>query len=50
MSARLDSPVHVTAPRSEKSRLYVVEQPGRIRVLVNGKLRAAPFLDIRRSS
>ena len=48
VSAELDAPVHVTAPRSEPNRLYVVEQPGRIRVLVNGKLRAAPFLDIRR--
>ena len=37
----------MTAPRSEKNKLYVVEQPGRIRVLVNGKLRAAPFMDIR---
>ncbi len=47
VSAQLDSPVDVTAPRSEKNKLYVVEQPGRIRVLVNGKLRAAPFMDIR---
>src|SRR5256885_7641546 len=43
----LDSPVYVTAPRSEPGKLYVVEQPGLIRVLVNGKLRAKPFLDIR---
>jgi len=42
-----DSPVYVTAPRSEPGKLYVVEQPGVIRVLVNGKLRAKPFLDIR---
>src|SRR5262249_11205572 len=28
--------------------LYIVEQPGRIRVAVNGRLRAKPFLDIRR--
>ena len=44
--ATLDAPVHATAPRSEPGRLYVVEQAGRIRVLVNGRLRAAPFLDI----
>ena len=43
----LDSPVYVGAPRSERDRLYVVEQGGTIRVLVNGKLRARPFLDIR---
>jgi glucose/arabinose dehydrogenase len=42
-----DSPVYVTAPRSEPGNLYVVEQSGVIRVLVNGKLRARPFLDIR---
>ncbi len=41
-----EAPVYVTAPRSQPGRLYVVEQPGRIRVLVNGKLRAQPFLDI----
>ena len=42
-----DSPVYVTAPSSEPGNLYVVEQPGVIRVLVNGKLPAKPFLDIR---
>src|SRR5215217_3075599 len=43
----LDSPTHVASTPSQPKRLYVVEQPGRIRVLVNGKLRADPFLDIR---
>jgi glucose/arabinose dehydrogenase len=38
---------HLAAPRNEPGRLYVVEQDGRIRVIVNGKIRAAPFLDIR---
>ena len=43
-----DSPrLRRTRPRSEPGKLYVVEQPGVIRVLVNGKLRAQPFLDIR---
>jgi glucose/arabinose dehydrogenase len=42
-----ESPVFVGAPRSEPGKLYVVEQAGVIRVLVNGKLRAQPFLDIR---
>jgi glucose/arabinose dehydrogenase len=42
-----ESPVFVGGPRSEPGRLYVVEQAGRIRVLVNGRLRATPFLDIR---
>jgi len=43
----LDSPVYVTAPRTERGKLYVVEQSGVIRVLVDGKLRPQPFLDIR---
>jgi glucose/arabinose dehydrogenase len=47
IASGLDSPVYVTATPSEPGRLYVVEQPGVIRVLVNGKLRAKPFLDIR---
>src|SRR5262245_2613775 len=40
-------PVLVTGTKAEPTRLYVVEQPGVIRVLVKGRLRAAPFLDIR---
>jgi glucose/arabinose dehydrogenase len=44
----LDSPTAVTAPRSEPGRLYVVEQDGTIRVVVRGRLRSEPFLDIRR--
>jgi glucose/arabinose dehydrogenase len=42
----LSSPVYATAPSSEPNRLYVVEQAGRIRIVENGKLRSAPFLDI----
>jgi glucose/arabinose dehydrogenase len=38
--------VHVTAPRSEPGRLYVVGQGGVIRVVDRGRLRATPFLDI----
>jgi len=40
------SPVHVTAPRNERNRLYIVEQRGVIRVIKNGRKRATPFLDI----
>jgi glucose/arabinose dehydrogenase len=43
----LDSPVYVTSAPGSKNTLYVVEQPGRIRVAVNGTLRAQPLLDIR---
>ncbi len=42
----LDQPVYVTAAPGGPSRLYVVEQPGRIRVSERGKLRSEPFLDI----
>jgi glucose/arabinose dehydrogenase len=44
----LSEPVHVTAPRNEKNNVYVVEKPGRIRVIVRGRLRARPFLNITR--
>jgi glucose/arabinose dehydrogenase len=42
-----DSPVYVATTPTEPGKLYVVEQPGTIQVLVNGKRRATPFLDIR---
>ena len=41
----LESPVHLTAPAGD-ARLFVAEQPGRIRVVKNGQLLATPFLDI----
>jgi glucose/arabinose dehydrogenase len=46
IASGLDSPVYVTGLKSEPGKLYVVEQPGVIRVLANGHLRAQPFLDI----
>ena len=42
----LDSPVFATTAPGEEDRLYVVEQPGRIRVLEDGELLEEPFLDI----
>jgi glucose/arabinose dehydrogenase len=42
----LDAPVYLTAPSGD-SRLFIVEQPGRIRIVENGKLLPKPFLDIR---
>ena len=44
----LDSPVDLVSAPGERDRLYVVEQPGRIRVLEDGVVRSEPFLDIRR--
>ena len=38
---------HVAAPRSAPGRLYVVQQNGRIRLAVGGKLRRKAFLDLR---
>src|SRR5919197_632991 len=44
----LNSPLYLTsAPGGAKNTVYVVEQIGRIRVAVNGRLRAKPFLDVR---
>jgi len=45
--AQAQAPVYATAAPGEPSRLYIVEQAGRIVVLENGRLRATPFLDIR---
>jgi glucose/arabinose dehydrogenase len=44
----LDEPLALAVPRNERNRLYVAEQAGRVRVIENGRLRAEPFLDIRR--
>jgi glucose/arabinose dehydrogenase len=41
----LASPVYLTAPKNDP-RLFVVEQPGRIRIVKTGALVATPFLDI----
>jgi glucose/arabinose dehydrogenase len=42
----LEDPVDVAAPGDGSGRLFVVEQPGRIRVVLDGKLQTLPFLDI----
>lgn len=41
----LQSPIFLTAPAND-ARLFIVEQPGRIRIVQNGNLLPAPFLDI----
>ena len=41
----LNRPVHLTAPVGD-TRLFVVEQPGRIRIVQGGQLLPTPFLDI----
>ncbi|HEV2901716.1 MAG TPA: PQQ-dependent sugar dehydrogenase [Gaiellaceae bacterium] len=46
--ATFRAPVHATAPRNERGRLYVVERAGRIRVVAARRVLSPPFLDIRR--
>ena len=45
VASGLSSPVYLTSPPGD-SRLFVVEQGGRIRIIENGVLLFAPFLDI----
>jgi glucose/arabinose dehydrogenase len=42
----LSQPVFLTAAQGDPTRLFVVEKPGRIRVIRNGSLLPTPFLDI----
>jgi glucose/arabinose dehydrogenase len=42
----LSFPVYVTQAPGDKTRLYVVEQRGKIKIVLNGKVEATPFLDI----
>jgi len=42
----LDSPLGISSTASEPDRLYVVEQPGLVRVVENGELLPDPFLDV----
>jgi Glucose / Sorbosone dehydrogenase len=39
-------PVYVTSPPGDRHRVFVVERGGRIRVVVDGRKLARPFLDI----
>jgi glucose/arabinose dehydrogenase len=42
----LSSPVFVTAPPRDADRLFVVERGGRIRIVRDGSILPAPFLDL----
>lgn len=46
VSDGFDAPVFVTAPPGDTRRLFVVEQPGRIRVVLDGSVLATPALDL----
>ena len=41
-----EQPVFVTAPAKDRSRLFVVEKTGRIRIIKDGAVLPQPFLDI----
>jgi glucose/arabinose dehydrogenase len=41
-----DQPLYVTAPPGDRTRIFVVEQTGRIRIVKNGKKVSTPFLDV----
>jgi glucose/arabinose dehydrogenase len=45
VASGLDQPLFVTAPPGDP-RVFVVEQPGRVRIIQNGQLLATPFLDV----
>ncbi|HUF50564.1 MAG TPA: PQQ-dependent sugar dehydrogenase [Longimicrobiales bacterium] len=42
----LSNPLFLTAPAGDTVRLFVVEQPGRIRIIRGGSLLPQPFLDV----
>ena len=45
VASGLQNPLFLTSPPTDR-RLFVVEQPGRIRIIKNGVLLATPFLDV----
>ena len=45
VASGLQNPLHLTAPAGDP-RLFVVEQPGRIRIVEGGRLLETPFLDL----
>src|SRR5205809_2045974 len=47
VASGLAHPAYVTAPPLDPNRLFIVEQPGRVRLVKNGVLQTTAFLDIR---
>src|SRR3989475_2934755 len=46
VASGLAHPTYVTAPPLDPNRLFIVERPGRVRLVKNGALQTTPFLDI----
>src|SRR5207249_12150869 len=46
VASGLASPLDLKFAPGDRSRIFVVEQPGRIRVIRDGTLQGAPFLDV----
>jgi glucose/arabinose dehydrogenase len=46
--ATFSDPLYVTSPPGDRSRLFVVEQGGRVMIVRDGRKLATPFLDITR--
>jgi cysteine-rich repeat protein len=47
IAAGLAQPLHATSPPGDVTRLFVLEQPGRIRLIKNNQLQGTAFLDLR---
>ena len=46
VTSGLSQPLDLQSVAGDRERLYVVEQGGRIRVILNGQLQTTPFLDV----
>jgi glucose/arabinose dehydrogenase len=46
LATGMSHPLYLTAPPGDRSRLFVVERTGAIRIIKHGVLEATPFLDI----
>ena len=46
VASGLSAPVFVISPPGDLQRVFIVEQPGRIKILLDGEILPAPFLDI----
>jgi glucose/arabinose dehydrogenase len=46
VASGFSNPLDLKAPPGDRARVFVVEQPGRIRIVKDGTVAATPFLDI----